>query len=558
MKKITIIILTFTSLFAVSSCEDDYLEKYPLDQPSDQTFYSTQAELDLAVNAIYQVMYWESNSPTWLLFDCSTDLGWNRSERGGGLQALGSGSYTPNQGLFSTLWDKMYTGIGRVNSLLKYMPERATASGAITEEQENIYAAQARFLRGLFYMYLTSYYGDVPLVTDVLSLEDAELPRTERAEVVDLILEDLDFAAQYLPAEWDATDQGRATQGAALALKARVALYNERYDIAAEAAKAVMDLSVYGLHPSYPELFSYAGEDSEEIIFVIRYMAGVKVHEGPQNQLTRLTGGWSNPSASQFLVDSYEMTDGLPIDESPLYDPANPFLNRDPRLDYTVIRSGAPFGGYIYESHVDSTMTTVVATGERISNQDSRGVQQYASFTGYAFRKYLDPIDFNQIRQSELDVILMRYAEVLLTYAEAKIEMNSIDQSVYDALNAVRQRPTVDMPAILQGKSQEELRTIVRRERKVELAFEGLRLFDINRWKIAEHVMPGKLLGRPRSGYETVSTPEIDPYGHPRYEDEDLYTFTEIRLFDPQKDYLFPIPQKEIDINAELEQNPYY
>ncbi|MEO0330435.1 MAG: RagB/SusD family nutrient uptake outer membrane protein [Bacteroidota bacterium] len=558
MKNLKLAILIFVGLSLITSCEDEYLERFPLDQPSNLNFYSTEAELDLAVNAIYEMMYWQSNSPAWLLFDCATDLGWNRSERGGGLKALGNGSYTPDQLLFTFLWERSYTAIARANTLLKYMPERAVANGAISEAQASEYAAQARFLRGLFYMYLTSYWGDVPLVTEVLSLEDAELPRNAKSSVVDQIYQDLDFAAQHLPDQWDANNEGRVTQGAALALKARVALFNEDYEIAAEAAQAVMNAGTYQLHPSYPELFTYAGETSPEIIFAIRYLQGVQTHAGPQNQLTRLTGGWSNPSASQFLVDSYECTDGLPIDESPLYDPANPFQNRDPRLDYTIIRSGAVFGGYVYQSHIDSTMTTNVITNERVVNQDSRGVQQYASFTGYAFRKYLDPIDINQRRESDLNAIVMRYAEVLLNYAEAKIEMNDIDQSVYDAINAVRQRSTVEMPPVTPGKSQSEMRTLVRRERKVEFAFEGLRLFDINRWRIAEYVMPGKLIGRPRAGYATLPIPTIDEYGHPQYTDEDLYTFTEIRLFDPNRDYLFPIPQKELDVNQELEQNPYY
>jgi len=267
------------------------------------------------------------------------------------------------------------------------------------------------------------------------------------------------------------------------------------------------------------------------------------------------------------MLDSYECVDGLPIDESPLYDPAQPFENRDPRLDASIIRPQSVFATYVFETHPDSTQTWQIVDGEakRVDNLDV--LNPFATFTGYLWRKYTSEVDLPTNRSnSELNFILMRYAEVLLNYAEAKIELGQIDNSVLEAINEVRARAygvspaaTSDYPAIA-TTDQAELRTIIRRERKVELADEGFRLLDIRRWGIAEHVMPGTLVGRPKGAYvDLTSVPEINQYGHPVYDGaQDAYRSVDQRVFVPNKDYLWPIPQKDIDVNDQLEQNPNY
>jgi hypothetical protein len=162
------------------------------------------------------------------------------------------------------------------------------------------------------------------------------------------------------------------------------------------------------------------------------------------------------------------------------------------------------------------------------------------------------------LTRSETAYVLIRYAEVLLTYAEAKIEANQIDQSVYDAINVVRTR--AGMPTIATGKTQAELRTIVRMERKVEFAFEGKRLYDIRRWKIAEQVLSGNLLGRIPKGI-LASAPAIDANGTPSYatvSNMDQMRVVEVRMFDKNKNYLWPIPQIEVSVNPKLGQNPGY
>jgi hypothetical protein len=361
--------------------------------------------------------------------------------------------------------------------------------------------AEARFGRAYAYQNLIELYGGVPLVTKMLSLNDAQLPRNSKEEVLTFVLTELDEAAKDLPVTYSAADIGRATKGAALAFKARAALFNQKWDVAAEAAKAVMDLNTYNLHPNFGELFTYNGQSSKEIILALQYLKTAKrTHSVPRNLLSRNGQGTSNKVPSQSLVDSYECTDGLTIDKSPLYDPAKPFVNRDPRLSFTVALPGSTYFNYQFETHKDSLKcwNYNINPATRIDNQDA--INAYASFTGYCWRKYVDLTDKVDVSNSELNIILIRYAEILLTYAEAKIEAGQIDASVYTAINLVRQRPSVNMPAIPSGLSQAELRSIVHKERMYELAMEGVRLFDIRRWKIAEQAMKGPFYGRIAKG----------------------------------------------------------
>lgn len=230
------------------------------------------------------------------------------------------------------------------------------------------------------------------------------------------------------------------------------------------------------------------------------------------------------------LVNAYECTDGNTIETSSLYDPANPYLNRDPRLGYTIILPGTVVNGV----NIDVTRPNSV---DRIGS---------GSLNGLNFRKYI-PADISGdwYDNSGNDEVLMRYAEILLIYAESKIEAGDIDQSVYDAINEVRQRADVNMPAVsaVQYASQDDLRTLVRRERRVELALEPFRLFDIRRWNIGDEVMNGTVYG-------------IYNYFDDSRSDFGSFVTVETRSFNESRDYLWAIPQSEIDINDNLDQNP--
>jgi hypothetical protein len=421
--------------------------------------------------------------------------------------------------------------------------------------------AQALFLRSDYYFYLIELFGDVPWVSTMLPLDSAFLAKTPKKEIVQHLYDDLDFAAANLPASWSGSDAGRATKGAALTLKARLALNENDFQVAADAAKAVMDLNVYSINPSYKDLFHYAGASSKEIIFKLPYLTGVRTNIIPQIEGPRSAPGYSILVPAQMLVDMYQCTDGMSIDKSSLYDPLHPFDNRDPRLDQSIIRPGVWFNNYLFQTHPDSTQTYQNKGGSLVRVGNVEVTNAYATFTGYLWLKYLDEADLPvNVTSSQINFILMRYAEVLLTYAEAKIELNQIDQSVIDAINQVRGRSSVNMPLVTLGMSQEDLRGIVRYERTVEFADEGFRLFDIRRWKYAEHVMPGNVYGRRTKAhwYDPV-VPQIDQYGHSIYPNADaLFKIISVNTFDPAKNYLWPIPQKEIDVNKNLKQNPGY
>lgn len=269
-----------------------------------------------------------------------------------------------------------------------------------------------------------------------------QLPRNTKAEILSVIYEDLDAAAAGLPVAYSSTDQGRATKGAALALKARSALYNGDWSEALSAAQSVIDLNEYSLFPDYRGIFLLENEGNSEVIFDVEF------------QFPEVTNNYhelfQQGNVLKDLVDAYLMTDGLPITTSNLYDPENPFDNRDPRLSQTLIT-------------IESTFNGKPVTGDEL----------FADLTGYAYKKYTYFLDDEvrsapQPNQSEINPILIRYAEVLLTIAEADNELNGPTNRAYEAINQVRKRASVDMPNVTPGLSQEEFREVLRRKsRKV-------------------------------------------------------------------------------------------
>lgn len=552
-KNIYPVLLTIALLV---SC-DDGLEKFPIDRPSTSTFLRTETEFDLAVVGAYR-NFWSGFNyeiPLENMLDMTTDIGWERAEAA--WQELGNGKVDANNGIIRGIWTNCYVGIQRCNVVLANVSRIENATNQAKVDR-NI--AEARFLRAYWYHQLAGLFGDVPLVTLPLDLPNAYVSRTPREEVYDFVLKELEEAAANLPEKYTVkTEIGRATRGAALGLKARVALHTGRWDVAADAAKRVMDSGIYDLDGTYENLFIKSKQAaSREIIFGISFLVGQRVHRIPQAVNTRNGRGYSSKIPTQALIDSYLCTDGLPIDQSPLYDPRKPFQNRDPRLHYTCVVPGSVFDGYQFETHRDSVKcwNYNVTPAVRVTNQDA--TNPFASFSGYCWRKYTNMENPDYLVRSETGVVLIRFAEILLTYAEAKIEANNIDASVYEAINRVRER--VGMPVIGNGKTQEELRSIVRIERKSEFAFEGLRLYDIRRWKIAGQVLNGNLLGRIPKGL-LASAPDIDENGTPDYSavpNKNDMRIIEVRIFDPGKNYYWPVPQIEIEVNTNMTQNTGY
>ncbi|WP_106828347.1 RagB/SusD family nutrient uptake outer membrane protein [Parabacteroides pacaensis] len=539
-------------IFGCISCED-YLERYPLDKPSDATFYSTESELIMAVNGIYNtsMYYQKAASPLNLVLDCASDIGWDR-DQGSDLQLLGEGLQVPTNDTYNELWFNSYSVIAQCNMLLTNMHKAQTVTNPATYQRIE---GEARFFRAYHYHLLVNFFGNIPLLTEPQSITDKP-GQTDRAVVTDFILNELEEAAQLLPTEYTGDNIGRVTQGCALSIKAREALFSEKWEITADACKRIINSGLYSLEPDYNNLFNQQNKQSKEVIFFIQYSRVNQLTHGvPGNLFSRMASGYSNKVPSQSLVDSYYCTDGLPINESVLYNAAEPFKNRDPRLDATIVLPGSIFQGYQFETHPDSLecWDYNVTPAVRRTNQDV--TNPYATFSGYCWRKYTDEDKTFRLK-SELNIILVRYAEVLLMYAEAINELGQMDQQGYEALKLVRER--ANMPAI-QPDTQANLRKLIRQERKVEFAMEGLRFFDIRRWKIAESVMNGKLYGRPVRDYLPDYIPAFDENGMPRYDKYagELRSF-DTRTFNPKRDYLFPIPQKELDINKNLKQNPNY
>lgn len=555
-----IFILLLTIVHGLTSC-DDYLDRMPLSGPSDEDYFKNEEELTLVVNGLYNALVFHptDNMPVNLTIDAASDIGWDRNTSP--LQALGRGDHDSNNGYVVNIWTNSYKVVGKCNFILDNIDKLVDQMDA---EKLERYRAETRFIRAYVYQYLIDYFGGVPLMHTGVELSEANIPKSSKEEVAQFILEELAEAAESLPASYDADDLGRATKGAALTIRARAALHNGLWKEAAESASEVMELGIYDLHPHYGELFSYAGESSNEIIFAYQYLRlqGTKTHSTTRNYLSRNAQGTSNKVPSQALIDSYQCLDGYPIDESPSYDPEYPFDNRDPRLGFTVALPGSEFFGFQFETHKDSVKCWNYSYGTsvpmRVDNQDA--LNAYATFSGYCWKKYVDLEDKDYTTQSELNIIQARYAEVLLIYAEAMIEDGQINQSVYDAINTVRQRPSVEMPPISAGMSQQELREIVRKERLYELANEGFRMVDLKRWEIADKLMNHTLYGRVPKGLLS-DAPAIDAWGYVDYSSVANRTdmrVIENRKFNANRDYLWPIPNIEVITNPNLEQNPGY
>jgi hypothetical protein len=263
------------------------------------------------------------------------------------------------------------------------------------------------------------------------------------------------------------------------------------------------------------------------------------------------------------MLDSYLCTDGKNISESPLYDKTKPYDKRDPRLRYSFVLPGDMWNGFIYDTRKDKP-TTLNSAGVSVKNLDSYNSTEFTSFTGYLVRKYYDFKYIKTLTQCETPFMLCRYAEVLLTYAEARIELNQMDADCLSAINQVRGRADVNMPAVTAGLSQAEMRKIVRTERKVELWNENLRYQDLLRWKRAEVVLTRPIMGRPVLGeFDKYPAVTFDEYGDPIYNVASYvpHPSTDYRVliltnFNKNRDYLWPISETELSLNPGLGQNP--
>jgi len=566
------------------SCND--LDLNPLSEGSSENWYSNESELEMAVLELFNIDYWgveltrvNTNATTDGYSQQWTDKYSDNWTARTGLSEIDASTITSQTSFVTLTWTYAYRCIAAANRILVNIEK---AQGTVSEEKLKVIEANARFARAGQYAKLIFNYGDVPYYTTILDIDEAfSLSRTSSTTILDDIYEDYDYAIENLPETYSSDENQFATKGAAMAMKSRIALYMGDYATARDAAKDCIDLGVYELYPDYRKLFLSSTKNSIETVFCNPRSVelGVVIPGGgrAKEPLSRIVGGFANGGPSWDLLCSYLCTDGLPVDESPLFDPRNPFKNRDPRCNATIVEFGSEWLGFVYQPHPDSLKVLNLNSGQLVSNVDNRAVGQYASFNGLVWKKKIDE-DWLDI-QTDPDNIVVRYADVLLMYAEAKIELDDVDQSVLDAMNMVRARAygvnyaeTSSYPAI-STTDPTQLRRILRIERRMEFAFEGTRYNDLIRWKLAEKALnnhpifgmldPADLRTKlVKNGlWFFPEIPQIDEDGLVDFSsmyNKGLIKLLAERTFDASKQYLWPIPSSEIEINPNMTQNQGY
>lgn len=600
MKKIITTIIYAVSVLCSVSCIN--LDLNPLDKPATGNWYQDKEQIIMSLNNIQLVQFWLSDRTEAGLtadLDELTDDSVNRNSQ----NAFKNGTLTgDNSVLVKTLWSYTYKGISRCNAILDNMHR---AKDTMSEEDYLMLEGCARFYRACFYSRICQLFGDPVLFLNDITLEVAySTGRTPLLEALPKIMEDYDFAIAHCPAVYNG--QQMVTKGAALGMKARTALYfgtmfkfmenpddgnSAKYlEMARDAAKECIDLNVYELYPDFSELFMNKTHNTCEAVFSI--VRSYEYSGGTDNQylhnlgvtagLPRMHGGYCSKNPTWDLLWAYTCDDGLPIDKSPRYNPKNPWENRDPRLKATILEPGTNFCGIVYDFRFDVTTVWSDAAGGMVANNDNILVNtdpKLPSRTGLIMCKGVDE-DWTDDEIADPDKQILRFADVLLTYAEAKIELGEIsDGEAVKAMNRVRARAyKADAsdhsayPAIT-ASSQEELRTALRTERRMELAGERHRMYDLRRWRIAETVLNGKEWGFAYNkkadltalGHDFINyTPVIDKNGCPVMNESQLSAVKGVqsiheRRFDPKSAYLWPVPTNDILATGNnIEQNPGY
>ncbi|MBU7578596.1 MAG: RagB/SusD family nutrient uptake outer membrane protein [Flavihumibacter sp.] len=515
MLKRTIHILLLSSTVLMSAaCSEKYLDRSSLAQLAENNFWKNERDAQLGVNGIYEalqdrVLYSGTlNGPAGIpIFDGLTDncFGSYKFEGPGNFM---EGRTDPANSFFNLFWTANYKGIARANAAIANIEKIPDAD--ITAESRAALIGQAKFLRALFYFNIALYFEEAPLILEVQTLETAYVGKNSYQEITSAIIQDLTDAAAALPVSYPADKFGYATKGAALGLLARVQLYNKNYDAVLAATEPMLNMG-YGLYGNYGNLFSPAGEITPEIVFSVRFIQD-QSNNGELFSATFLGIPKVNVQPMRNLVRDYYCTDGLPITSSPLYSQANQKANRDPRLTASVY-----FQGDIFITDLGTVFRGNTAT----TFGQKKYLRSSASATGI-------PVTV----AGGQDFYVIRYADILLMRAEALTELNR-GAEAYPLVNEVRAR--VNMPAVetVEGAdlSQEQMREVIRHERRVEFAFEGLRFYDLKRW------------GQIEQAFQRADADPVPPYNP---------------VYQGRRSEVFPIPQSELDANRNLSQNPVW
>jgi len=529
-------------LAAIASAGCKKLDLAPTDRFSDLTFWTINDNVYSALYNNYSLMY---NSQ---LFFYNESLSDNAYSSTGDYNLIASGNATAGTAKFQSDWAYYYSTIKSCNIFLENIDKNATLS----EDVKNRLKAETRFIRAFEHFNLAKWYGDAPLVDHDLTPDEAkQIARSPKETVIKFVTDELEAVAAILPSkdELPASENGRITKGAALALEARVLLYqgDRMADVVTVCEKLMNDQSTYGqysLAANYSDLFSNptVNKVNSESILSLQYVPTIRTWSELWDFVPRSVGGRvSSMAPTQELVDSYIMLNGKSITEAGSgYDENNPYANRDPRLTATVV-----YNGFKWVKADGSIKTIYIKPG---SDPDPSAPDEYnpasqsSSPTGYYWRKYFDPSALANFVSGN-NIHLIRYAEILLDYAEAKNSLGQMDEGVWDAtIKLLRQRAGFTDPGALDYSGNADMTNIIRRERRAEFAMESLRTDDIRRWKIAENVMNGYAHGA------RFGDPSVD----------NGYIRVQKRQFNPARDYLWPVPSSEISLDDKLTQNPGY
>jgi len=577
MKRIYLLLVVSVVLFAVS-CEFDgsFLDETVTTNLSEDVVFSDSAYTTAFLFDIYTKVGFDTDMDRWdggvqtasteaeprTTSDISTDLQF----------ATG----TVNSVIVSNdAWNTCYTYIRKVNMFLSHID----GNPDLSDKRIKIYKAEARFLRAWYYSILLKHYGGVPLIGDVIYSSEDSIPATRNTydEVLQYILSEVDLAAQDLIIDPSGRDHGRVGSGACLGLKSRLLLFaasplfngsnyapaeytellgyanydKERWKTAYEAAEAVIGLETYSLYVDNDEEMGRG--------FYRLFMAGDWDADGSfsgtifEKQSDKGQGRerlWYPPSRGgngrggypyQELVDAFGMANGKAItDPESGYNPLKPFVGRDPRFYNSIIYDQTPLkNGATPDVPVDIYLGNYMGVGE---GQDA---VHTGTPTGYYCKKQTHrEITPNYFVGGPQARPLIRYAEILLNYAEAKNEYDGPTTEVYEAIESIRERAGMDPFTLPEGLTQDEMREVIRNERQVELAFEGFWFWDVRRWMIADETENRTMTGLEITRNGNIST---------------SYSTFEVRkhVFRPSM-YFFPIPYSEVAKSPELLQNPYY
>ncbi len=566
MKNTIITFLSILSLVFLNSCYE--LDTVPYDQISAGTFWKTEDHAKQAMMGVYEQMKNQYTFGTINLTDNLSDIAIGYD--GQAYEAAANGSYTDRTNFVVNHWRSSFDGVQRANSVIKNVSEME-----IDETVKSNVIAEAKFMRALYYFHLMDYYGGVPLYDETVDLNqdfnNLLEPRSSVEQVRAFILADLDAAITGLPVEWPAAEYGRATKGAAYALRGKVYLYAQDWKNAiADFEEIVYNKSNdygYELSPDYASLFNFEGHMHNEMIFAIQNKGGVGFNYGMPLAFylgTRSTFGscWNNGMPSTPLADMYENLDGTPFnwnDYIPGFNEDNSvkeealvathtsgtltsipdtallgeiYRNRDPRMMQSLI---VPYSYYLgWNANQPRMMQFVVATGV---NENFGQIRNNKGWTTYFWRKFVPEADMDGLltnrAHTPINFPLIRYADVLLMLSEAYNEDGQLDKAVTE-LNKVRERsnmPGLNSAAHLTVNGKEDMFERIMHERAVELAGEGHRFSDLRRWGLAKEMLNNKI----EKGLTGAN----------------LFT----RKFE-DRDYLWPIPAQEIEVNPELTQNP--